>query len=393
MKETHSTPNVFDAALLRLDIIINKHEEVCISLSGGKASTVLLHLAATVAKAHGKNLTVLFIDREAQHTQTISHIQHLKQLYRNVIDHFYWIALPLTIENSTVSNGQTWIAWEDNVEWWRRPPAEAITDKNAFPFYHYAMTDSQFTSAFLNWRASGKTLAFAMGTLLYEVNNDDSLLTQEHYSAANKESHMESEAGDQIHTQYPLFDWQSQDIWLFNSLSKASYNPLYDLMCRSGTPRNNMKIQEPFEQRATDSFLYKAHPSRRDIPSTPHKEREHFSEETIKPCEHTWHSYAAYLLNSMPRKMADQFRANIAQYLSWHRSRGFLNCIPDENACATEEHDIVSWEKICTMILSNDYRSLTLSVLPPQQSDTTLCFNTRRKSRRGRSRSNDIVFL
>ncbi|MFT8210395.1 MAG: phosphoadenosine phosphosulfate reductase family protein [Symbiopectobacterium sp.] len=175
MKEIHSTSNVFDAALLRLDIIVSNYEEVCISLSGGKGSTVLLHLAATVAKAHGKRLTILFIDQEAQHTQTIAHIQRLKQLYCDVIDNFYWIALPLTNENSLTSNARTWISWEDNVEWWRLPPADAITDQNIFPFYYYAMTERDFTSAFLNWLASGKTLAFIMGTMTNEATNDSAL--------------------------------------------------------------------------------------------------------------------------------------------------------------------------------------------------------------------------
>ena len=69
-KELHAISNVFDAALLRLDIVFSDYEKVCISLSGGKSSTVLLRLAATVAKAHGKMLTVLFIDQEQDFSRT-----------------------------------------------------------------------------------------------------------------------------------------------------------------------------------------------------------------------------------------------------------------------------------------------------------------------------------
>lgn len=311
MKEPHSISNVFDAALLRLDIVFSDYEKVCISLSGGKSSTVLLHLAATVAKAHGKKITVLFIDQEAQHTQTISHIQRLKQLYCEVIEHFYWIALPLTTENNQRYDSRTWISWEDNVEWWRIPPADTITDQKYFPFYQYAMTEGRFTSAFLNWLFSGKTLAFVMGTLSNENANNDSQPTQTSYGVARNERLSTSEANSQIHTPYPLFDWQSQDVWLFNSLSKASYNPLYDLMYRSGAPRSNMKIQEPFEQQTAKMFRCEAD----------HQQPATFSraspyENTRKPSEGTWQNHATFLLNSMPQKMADQFRVNIAQYLS-----------------------------------------------------------------------------
>ncbi|QZN95504.1 phosphoadenosine phosphosulfate reductase domain-containing protein [Symbiopectobacterium purcellii] len=387
MKEPHSISNVFDAALLRLDIVFRDHEEVCISLSGGKSSTVLLHLAATVAKAHGKKITVLFIDKEAQHLQTISHIQRLKQLYCEVIEHFYWISLPLTTENNQRYHSRTWISWEDNVEWWRIPPADTITDQKHFPFYHYAMTESSFTSAFLNWLSAGKTLAFVKGTLSNEDANTNSQPTQTSYGVGRNERLSTSETSSQIHTLYPLFDWQSQDVWLFNSLSKATYNPLYDLMYRSGAPRSSMKIQEPFEQQTAEIFRCKADYAQ---PAT-------FScadpcDNARKPGERTWQNHATFLLNSMPQKMADQFRVNIAQYLSWHRSRGFLTCIPDEEACASEEHDIVSWEKICAMILSNDYRSLALTASSSSSEDATLCCS-KKKSRRRRSNSNEAIFL
>ncbi len=387
MKEPHSISNVFDAALLRLDIVFSDYEKVCISLSGGKSSTVLLHLAATVAKAHGKKITVLFIDQEAQHTQTISHIQRLKQLYRDVIEHFYWIALPLTTENNQPYHSRTWISWEDNVEWWRIPPADTITDQHLFPFYHYAMAESNFTSGFLNWLSSGKTLAFVMGTLSNEDANNDSQPTQKSYGEDSNELLSTSETSGQIHTLYPLFDWQSQDVWLFNSLSKAPYNPLYDLMCRSGAPRSNMKIQEPFEQQTTEIFPRKA-----DHPQQATFSRASPYDNARKPSEETWQNHATFLLNSMPQKMADQFRVNIAHYLSWHRSRGFLTCIPDEEACATEEHYIVSWEKICTMILNNDYRSLALTASSSPSEDATFCCN-RKKSRRRRSNNNEAIFL
>ncbi|MBG6246249.1 hypothetical protein CS369_18565 [Candidatus Symbiopectobacterium sp. 'North America'] len=158
-------------------------------------------------------------------------------------------------------------------------------------------------------------------------------------------------------------------------------------MYRSGAPRSNMKIQEPFEQQTTEIFPCKA-----DHPQQATFSRASPCDNARKPSEGTWQNHATFLLNSMPQKMADQFRVNIAQYLRWHRSRGFLTCIPDEEACATEEHDIVSWEKICAMILNNDYRSLALTASSSPSEDATFCCN-RKKSRRRHSNNNEAIFL
>ncbi|VFS84886.1 Predicted phosphoadenosine phosphosulfate sulfotransferase [Kluyvera cryocrescens] len=47
-----------------------------------------------------KKICVLFIDWEAQFTFTISHCEKLRALYEDVIEDFYWVALPLTTQNS-----------------------------------------------------------------------------------------------------------------------------------------------------------------------------------------------------------------------------------------------------------------------------------------------------
>ena len=62
----------------------------------GKDSTVLFHLVAEVARRRKHNFSVLFIDWEAQYQCTIEHVQKMREMYRDVTDTFYWVALPLT---------------------------------------------------------------------------------------------------------------------------------------------------------------------------------------------------------------------------------------------------------------------------------------------------------
>lgn len=55
----------------------------------------MLHLTAELARQMGKKICVLFIDWEAQFSCTINYVQSLRELYTDVIEEFYWVALRL----------------------------------------------------------------------------------------------------------------------------------------------------------------------------------------------------------------------------------------------------------------------------------------------------------
>lgn len=91
--------NVLYAAIHRIEWLFETFSSVCLSFSGGKDSTVLLHLTADVARRKKRRFSVLFIDWEAQYQCTIAHILKMREMYRDVTETFYWVALPLTTVN------------------------------------------------------------------------------------------------------------------------------------------------------------------------------------------------------------------------------------------------------------------------------------------------------
>lgn len=90
--------NVLEAAQERIMWTLETLPRVCVSFSGGKDSGLMLHLTATLARKMNKKIHVLFIDWEAQFSCTIAYIESLREYYADVIERFYWIALPLTTQ-------------------------------------------------------------------------------------------------------------------------------------------------------------------------------------------------------------------------------------------------------------------------------------------------------
>ncbi len=108
--------DVLSAAIHRIEWLFNTFSSVCLSFSGGKDSTVLFHLAADVARRKKRRFSVLFIDWEAQYQCTIEHIQKMREMYRDVTDTFYWVALPLTTVNGVSQFQPEWIC-AGNLAW------------------------------------------------------------------------------------------------------------------------------------------------------------------------------------------------------------------------------------------------------------------------------------
>nr|AUN36484.1 prophage gene expression IbrA co-activator [uncultured bacterium] len=93
----------------------------------------MLHLTAELARQMGKKICVLFIDWEAQFSCTINYVQSLRELYTDVIEEFYWVALPLTTQNSLSQYQPEWQSlgtWMSNG--YVNLPKTAITDPDFF---------------------------------------------------------------------------------------------------------------------------------------------------------------------------------------------------------------------------------------------------------------------
>lgn len=100
MPKIYLEKDVYIASQERFDYIFENFDNYLFSVSGGKDSSVMLQLAARKAKELGKKISVLYVDFEAQYKNTIEHLNELIDGVSDVLDNWYWIALPISLRNA-----------------------------------------------------------------------------------------------------------------------------------------------------------------------------------------------------------------------------------------------------------------------------------------------------
>ena len=109
MGKIYKDKTVYEAAVERYRTVFQEFEHYYVSVSGGKDSSIMLQLMAQEARKAGKKFSVLYIDLEAQYAATIEHIEELIDCTKDVVDHWYWCALPLSLRNAVSALQPKWI--------------------------------------------------------------------------------------------------------------------------------------------------------------------------------------------------------------------------------------------------------------------------------------------
>lgn len=386
--------SVLEASCLRIEWVFKTFHRVCISFSGGKDSTLMLHLAAQYARKNERKFSVLFIDWEAQFSSTINHCNSIRDEYQDVINKFYWVTLPLTTQNALSQFTPEWQCWEPGAHWVRQPPTDSITSPDYFPFYKQGMSFEDFVKEFADWFSQNEPAAVMIGIRSDEsLNRFMSITSKRKQRFADDKPWTTLAPGGHSWYVYPIYDWKTADIWTWYSKSGLPYNPLYNLMYQAGVPLRCMRICEPFgpEQRQGLWLYHVLEPERWaalcqrvDGVQCGGKyagyDNQFYGHRKIrKPSHLTWKRYALFLLDSMPYSTADHYKNKIAVYLNWYRKKG-MEDIPDCQAGDTGSRDIPSWRRICKVLLNNDYWCRQLSFSPTKASNyTNYCTRMRKK--------------
>lgn len=361
--------DVLTAARQRISAAFDTVDRAYVSFSGGKDSTVLLHLVADEALQRGRKFGLLFIDLEAQYRLTAEFVEMMFREYRDVIDPF-WIALPIRLRNAVSMYEPRWMCWDDDryADWVRKKPRSAIGDATAFTFFRVGMEFEEFVSDFGTWYADGKLTACFVG-----IRADESL--NRFRSIAKRKSVLNgwqwtTYMSGTTYNCYPLYDWRDADIWTYFGKSGKPYNHLYDRMNQAGLSIHQQRICQPYgDDQRKGLWLYHiiepetwgrvvARVNGANSGALYARESGNIlgNLKITRPEGHTWKSFAMLILASLPEKTRVHFEDKIAVFIKWYQERGYPNGIPD-SADPKEEaaRRQPSWRRICKALLRNDY--------------------------------------
>lgn len=382
MPKVYLGMNVLESARKRIAYAFDHFERVYVSFSGGKDSSVMLHLVADEARKRGRRFAVMTIDWECQFTLTIEHIEQMLASVSDVAD-AYWYQVPMTTWNGCSQFEPEWTAWDESKPelWVREKSKSAITDTAKVPFYYDGMTFEEFTVLFAAWYSEGKNCACLVGIRAGESLNRFRTIARD--KPTHNGNQFTTLVTGNVWNVYPIYDWRTSDIWVYNCRFKKLYNKLYDRMYQAGMTIHQMRIDEPFGDTQRQSlWLYQviepdmwarivARVAGANTGSLYGQESGNIlGNRYIRlPDGHTWESFAKLLLDTMPPKVGEHYKNKIAVYINWYKERGYEDGIPDEADYKLETYNKApSWRRICKTLLRNDYWCRGLGFSPTKSS-------------------------
>ena len=370
--------NVYDGALRRIAWAFDTFPHVYMSGPSGKDSGAMMHMVCLEARRRGRKVGVLFLDLEAQYALTIDHVREMFALYADVIEP-YWLAIPLHLRNAVSQLEPYWICWDPErmADWVRSPPAEAITDWTRFPFYkapwvgrdgkRTAMEFEEFIQEFGEWYGHGEATCCLVG-----IRSDESL-NRWRTIASNRKARFDglpwtTWKGRSTFNAYPIYDWTVEDIWTFFGKFKLPYNRLYDRMHQAGLSLSQMRICQPYgdDQRRGLKLYAVIEPDTwaRVVARVDGANMGALyagvrgnvlgNGKVTLPKGHTWQSYAAFLLDSMPQAEADHYRDKLAVFIQWWRQHRGLEMVDEADPKIEAARKAPTWRRVCKVILKND---------------------------------------
>jgi predicted phosphoadenosine phosphosulfate sulfurtransferase len=362
--------NVYDAAVERTRWTFDNFERVYLSFSAGKDSTVMLHIAAMVAKEKGRKFGVLLVDLEGQYKLTIEHAIECFRVYEDLIEP-YWVAIPIALRNAVSVYEPKWLCWDADKkpDWIREPPEFAITDPDYFGLPS-GLEFEEFVPLFGEWYSQGKSCACMVG-----IRSDESLNRFRTIASTSKITkdgkQFTTKVTQNVFNIYPIYDWRTQDIWTYHAKNpELAYNQLYERMYQAGLPLGNMRICQPYgddqrrglwlfhliEPETWAKVVMRVNGANSGALYVQESGNINGYHKITKPEGHSWRSFAELFLSSLPEKTKEHFENKILLYNKWWTARGYVEGIPDEADLDLEmKRDVPSWRRICKVLLRNDY--------------------------------------
>ncbi len=387
--------NVLDAARERINYVFDEFDNVYLSVSGGKDSSVQMQLTREVLRERGRGETfdVLFVDLEAQYKATIEQMETLIDNSQDVLGDVYWVCLPLSLRNAVSQIQPKWTCWnpDERGKWVRDRPDAAHTltlDEHPFEFFEPEMEFEDFGDEFARWYADRHD-----GTVadMIAIRSDESLNRFRTLTNEDKQRYGDKHWTTRVrindeyldaYNAYPIYDWRVGDVWGYVAMRDLPYNQVYEQLWKNGVPLTEQRICQPFgddQRNGLDQF-------RRIEPETWEKVLNRVSGvnfgniyartsllghlESEKPDHLSWEEYAVFLLESVglyTPELREHYTDKITTFIEWYEDTEYpdreppwteemgLKDFPDAHPDHSSKQRWPSWERIAWALERNDF--------------------------------------
>lgn len=256
LKQVYINENVYEATKKRISYIFDEFENIIVSISGGKDSTVLAHLALLEAHKRNRKIGVFFLDEEVVYDSTVKQVDYLMSLYpENTIRLWFQIEFNLTNASSLIEtqlkcweNGKSkiWMRSKRGDSIQHKPWAkekETVRDKNkGFGFY----------DALENFQNSRQNTAFLVGLRATESPNRWRAVSK---NPGYKDIFWCTKMKHGNVSMYPLYDWNFHDIWKYIYDTKIKYSKIYDYMYKKGMGIQEIRVSSLIHEKSFKALV------------------------------------------------------------------------------------------------------------------------------------------
>lgn len=249
MSVIYKETNVFEEAIKRMNMIFDYNDEVIVSMSGGKDSTVCFNLALMVARERNRlPLKVFWLDQEAEWQHTVD---YMDKIMRMPEVEPLWFQIPFYFPNnlSTANGKESLLIWDpEQKDKWVHPQSDISIKECPFDFDVNQSRDKAFYTLMNRLPDCCLKEDTQACAVISGMRTDESLNRRTAIMFGKPTFRGETWARSRITKKskcqvfWPIYDFLSDDVWTAIAKNNWDYNKCYDLMYRWGVKKNNMRV-------------------------------------------------------------------------------------------------------------------------------------------------------